>query len=107
MTTFDERKDRYEKKFAHDAELRFKAESRRNRLVGRWAAGLLGLEGDKAEEYVSSVIRADLKEAGDADVLAKIRADFEAAGVRQSEHQIRRHMDEFMAEAMRQLQDEG
>lgn len=104
MTTFDDRKDQFEKKFAHDAELRFKAEARRNKLLGEWAAGLLGYEGQKAEDYVKEVIRADLQEAGDEDVFRKIRGDFDAASVDQSDHQIRRHMQEFMAEALSQLQ---
>ncbi|HXI86874.1 MAG TPA: DUF1476 domain-containing protein [Parvularculaceae bacterium] len=107
MTTFDDREEQFEKKFAHDAELRFKAEARRNRLLGEWAAGLLGLKGNEAANYLSEIIRADLKQAGPEDVFRKIRADFDAAGVDQSDHQIRRHIDEFMAEAVRQLRDEG
>ncbi|GAB4525969.1 MAG: DUF1476 domain-containing protein [Amphiplicatus sp.] len=107
MTSFDDRKESFEKKFAHDATLRFKAEARRNKLLGQWAAKLLGLEGDKAAEYVAAVIKADLQEAGDEDVFRKIRADFDAAGVEQSDHQIRRHMDEFMREAMKQVHEEG
>ncbi len=107
MTTFDDREDKYEKKFAHDAALRFKAEARRNKLLGLWAAGLMGKEGDDAENYAREVIKADLEEAGDEDVFRKVRGDFDAAGVDQSDHQIRRHMEECMAEAMRQLQEEG
>ncbi|MEE2692350.1 MAG: DUF1476 domain-containing protein [Pseudomonadota bacterium] len=107
MTSFDDRKDQFEKKFAHDATLRFKAEAKRNKMLGDWAAGLLGLSGAKAEEYVKSVIVADFKEAGDEDVFRKIREDFDAAGVDQSDHQIRRHMDEFMAKAVEQLRTEG
>ena len=107
MATFDERKDSFEKKFAHDAALRFKAEARRNKLLGRWAAGLLGLEGAKADEYVNDVIKSDFQEAGDEDVFRKIKGDFEAAGVDQSDHQIRRHMDECMAEAVRQIKEQG
>lgn len=107
MTTFDERKDKYEKKFAHDEELRFKASARRNKLVGQWAAGILGLTGDKADQYVRAVIAADLQEKGDDDVFRKLRADFDAAGVDQTNHQIRRHMDEFMEEAVRQVMEKG
>ena len=107
MTTFDDREDKYEKKFAHDAALKFKAEARRNKLLGHWAAGLLGKEGDEVEAYAREVIKADLEEAGDEDVFRKIRADFDAAGVDQSDHQIRRHMEECMSEAMRQLQEDG
>lgn len=107
MTTFDDRKDKFEKKFAHDEALRFKATSRRNKLVGQWAAGILGLSGAKVDDYVRAVIAADLKEKGDEDVFRKLRADFDAAGVDQSDHQIRRHLDEFMAEAVRQVQEKG
>jgi hypothetical protein len=107
MTSFDDRKDSFEKKFAHDEALKFKAEARRNKMLGKWAAGLLGLEGDKAEAYVLEVIKADFAEAGDHDVYRKVAADFEAAKIDQSEHQIRRHMDEFMAEAIKQIREQG
>ncbi|MEZ5891679.1 MAG: DUF1476 domain-containing protein [Parvularculaceae bacterium] len=104
MTTFDDREDKFEKKFAHDAELRFKAEARRNKLLGLWAAGLLGKTGDAAEAYAREVIKSDFQEAGDEDVFRKIRGDFDAGGVDQSDHQIRRHMEDFLAEAIRQIQ---
>ncbi|MEQ8179528.1 MAG: DUF1476 domain-containing protein [Amphiplicatus sp.] len=107
MNSFDDRKDKFENKFAHDAALKFKADARRNKLLGHWAAELLGHTGQAAEDYAKSVIVADLQEAGDEDVFRKIRADFDAAGVDQSDHQIRRHMEEFMAKAIEQLQTEG
>lgn len=107
MTTFDDREDKFEKKFAHDAALRFKAEARRNKLLGLWAAELLGKTGDAANEYVREVIKADLEEAGDEDVFRKIRADFDAAGVDQSDHQIRRHMEEFLSQAVQQIREQG
>ena len=107
MSSFDERQDKFEKKFAHDAGLRFKAEARRNKLLGQWAAGLLGLSGDKAEAYAKSVVAADLQEKGDEDVFRKLRADFTAAGVEQSDHQIRRHMDELLAKAVEEIQAKG
>lgn len=107
MTGFDDRKDRFENKFAHDAALRFKAEARRNKLLGQWAAKAMNLEGEKAEAYVKSVIMADLEEAGDEDVFRKLRADFDAAGVEQSDHQIRRHMDEFLAAAIQEIEKAG
>ncbi len=107
MTTFDDRKDSFEKKFAHDEALRFKAEARRNKLLGQWAAGLMGLEGEKAEDYAKSVVMADFQEAGDDDVFRKVKADLTAAGIEQSDHQIRRHMDEFMAAAIRQIKEQG
>ncbi len=107
MANFDERKDGFEKKFAHDAELRFKAEARRNKMLGQWAAGLMGLSGEKAEAYAKSVVKADFEEAGDEDVFRKLKADLAGAGVDQSDHQIRRHMDEYMAEAIRQIKEQG
>jgi len=107
MTTFDKREEAFEKKFAHDEELRFKASARRDKLLGLWAAEKLGLTGDKATEYAASVVVADLEEAGDEDVFRKIRADFDAAGVAQSDHQIRRAMDELLAEAIKQVQITG
>ncbi len=103
MTTFDKREDAFEKKFAHDEELQFKAAARRNKLLGLWVAEKLGLSGDKAEEYAKSVVIADLQEAGDQDVIAKVLADLKAAGIEQSEHQIRRTMDELMALAIEQI----
>jgi len=103
MTTFDKRKDAFESKFARDAELKFKAEARRNRLLGLWAAGLLGKTGDAAEDYAKSVIQADFQEAGDEDVFRKIRADFDAAGINQSDHQIRRTMEELMSKAVEDI----
>lgn len=105
MTTFDDRQDKFEKKFAHDAELRFKAEARRNKLLGLWAAGLMGKTGPDADAYAKEVIKADFEEAGDEDVFRKIRQDFDAAGVDQSDHQIRRTMTDLMAEAIQQIQD--
>ncbi|MEM6413919.1 MAG: DUF1476 domain-containing protein [Pseudomonadota bacterium] len=104
MTGFDDRKNSFEKKFAHDAELKFKAEARRNRLLGEWVAGLLGYDGPKAEEYVKTMVLADLEEPGDEDVFRKIRGDLDAAGIDQSDHQIRRHMDEMMAKAVMDIE---
>ena len=103
MSTFDKREEGFEKKFAHDEELRFKATARRNKLLGLWAAGKLGKTGDDAEAYAKSVVMSDFEEAGDNDVLRKVKADFDAAGVDQSEHQIRRTMDELMTEAINQI----
>src|SRR5688572_24893122 len=80
MTTFDNRKDTFEKKFVHDEELRFKATARRNKLLGLWAADRLGKSGAEAEAYAKSVVMADFQEAGDDDVLRKVQADLEAGG---------------------------
>jgi Uncharacterized conserved protein len=103
MTTFDKREEAFEKKFAHDEELRFKATARRNKLLGLWAAEQLGKSGPDAEAYAKSVVLADFEEAGDDDVFRKVRADFDAAGVGQSDHQIRRTMTELMAQAIEEV----
>ena len=107
MTTFDKREEGFEKKFAHDEELRFKAMARRNRLLGEWAAEKLGLSGDEAAAYAKTVVMADFEEPGDDDVFRKIRADFDAAGVEQSDHQIERTMGDLMAVAVDQIQSEA
>jgi len=107
MSEFDRRKKGFEEKFAHDEEMRFKANARRNKLLGLWAAGLLGKSGEEAEAYAKEVVASDFEEAGDEDVFRKIRGDFDAAGVDQSDHQIRRTMDELMITAMDQLQNDG
>ncbi|MDA4848218.1 DUF1476 domain-containing protein [Hoeflea poritis] len=103
MSGMDDRSEAYENKFAHDEQLRFKAEARRNKMLGLWAAELLGKEGEDAEAYAKEVIVADFEEAGDDDVFRKVRRDFDEAGVEQSDHQLRRRMDEFMQEAMQQV----
>lgn len=105
MTTFDRRKDAFENKFAHDEEKRFRATARRNRLLGTWAAEKLGKSGEEADAYVRAVMDADLKEAGEEDVFRKIRQDFDAAGVDQSDHQIRRHMEEYLAQAITEVDE--
>jgi hypothetical protein len=100
MTTFDKREEGFEKQFAHDEELRFKANARRNKLLGLWAAAKLGMAGAEAEAYAKEVVLADFEEAGDDDVFRKVRRDFDAKGVTESDHQIRRTMDELMAQAV-------
>jgi hypothetical protein len=100
MTTFDNRKDAFENKFAHDEELRFKAMARRNKLLGLWAAELMGKSGADADAYAKTVVMADFEEAGDDDVYRKVKGDLDAAGVQQSEHQVRRAMDELLAKAV-------
>ena len=107
MTTFDKREDGFEKKFAHDEELRFKANARRNKLLGLWAAEKLGLTGDAAAAYAKDVVMSDFEEAGDHDVFRKIRKDFDAKAVQQSDHQIRRTMDELMGTAIAQIKASG
>lgn len=107
MTTFDKREEAFEKKFAHDEELQFKATARRNKNLGLWAAEKLGLSGDQAAAYAKAVVEADFQEAGEEDVFRKIRGDFDAGKVEQSDHQIRRAMDELMAEAIEQIKKSG
>ena len=107
MNTFDNRKDGFEKKFAHDEELQFKANARRNKLLGLWAAELMGLSGDEANAYSMEVVKADFEEAGDDDVFRKVRADFDAKSIDQSDHQLRRTMDELLVTAMEQIQNEA
>ena len=107
MSEMDKRAAGFESKFAHDAELRFKAEARRNKLLGLWAADLIGISGDEANDYAKEVIKSDFEEAGDNDVFRKVKADFEAANVDQSDHQLRRTMDELMAKSIEQLESEG
>ena len=106
MSSFDEREKGYEKKFAHDEELKFKATARRNKLLGLWAAELMGKSGDEADEYAKGVVLADLEEPGEEDVFRKVRGDFDAANIDQSDHQIRRNMDELMDEAVKQVESE-
>ena len=103
MTSMKDREEGFERKFAHDEEMRFKAMARRNKQLGLWAAEKLGKSGADAEAYAREVIVADFVEAGDDDVLRKVKADLDAGGAQLSEHQIRRKMDELMAQAIEQL----
>ncbi|MBD3679284.1 MAG: DUF1476 domain-containing protein [Rhodobacteraceae bacterium] len=104
MTTFDDRENAFENKFAHDAEMQFKAEARRNKLLGLWAADLLGKSGDEADAYAKEVIKADFKEAGDEDVYEKVAGDL---GDKADEQTIRTKMVELMAVAKGQLLEEN
>lgn len=103
MSSFDDRERAFENKFAHDAEMQFKAEARRNRLLGLWAAGKMGLSGDAAEAYAKEVIAADFEEAGDEDVYRKVAGDLNAKAAGVSEAEIREQMTSLMAEAKAQL----
>ena len=100
MTTFDDREKGFEKKFALDQDLKFRAESRRNRLLAEWAAAKLGIMGDALPDYVRSVVKADLEEKGDEDVFRKLHNDFAAAGVRVSDEEIRTAMGDLLAKAV-------
>lgn len=102
MTTFDKREEGFEKKFAHDEELKFKAMARRNKLLGLWAAGELGKTGADADAYAKEVVLADFEEAGDGDVLRKVAKDLAAKGI--SEQQVQVKMNELLSEAVKQLQ---
>lgn len=104
MTTFDEREKGFEKKFAHDQDLKFRAEARRNNKVGTWAAEKLGLTGDDVAAYAKELRRADLEEAGDDDVVRKLVADFSAKGVGINEAEIREMMSQALAEAVQELE---
>jgi hypothetical protein len=107
MTTFDKREEGFEKRFAVDEELKFKANARRNKLLGLWAAEKLAIAGAEADAYAKSVVMADFEEAGDDDVFRKIRKDFDDKGVKESDHQIRRIMDELMAKAIEAIKASG
>lgn len=104
MTTFDEREQAFEKMFAHDADLKFKAESRRNKAVAEWIGGKLGLTGGELETYVRDVRRADLAEKGDEDVFRKVKADLDAKGVKVADIEIRSFMAEALARAVREIE---
>lgn len=107
MTTFDSREKAEEALFVHNEELRFRALARRNRLLGLWAADLLGKQGDDAQAYAKAVVMSDFEEEGDHDVFRKIRRDFDAEKVGRSDHDIRRAMDELLATAAQQIATEA
>ena len=103
MTTFDNREAGFEAMFANDQQLLFKATARRNKLLGLWAAEIMGMTGDDAEAYAKEVIKADFEEVGEEDVFRKIRQDFDAKGVDRSDHQIVKQMEELMIVAKEQI----
>lgn len=103
MSTFDDRENAFENKFAHDAEMKFKAEARRNKLLGLWAAELMGKTGDDANAYATEVVKSDFEEAGDEDVFRKVAADL---GDKADETTIRAQMKALMSEAKSQLMSE-
>lgn len=105
MTTFDERADAFEKKFAHDQDMQFKATARRNKMLGQWAAAKLGKTGPDAEAYAKSVLMADFEEAGDDDVLRKVRGDLQAAGVAITDAEIRTQMEALLVDAKKALME--
>jgi hypothetical protein len=103
MTTFDKREEGFEKKYALDEAQKFRAEARRNKMLGLWVAEKLGKSGDAATAYAKEVIAAEFEEAGDADVLRKVTGDLAAGGIQVSEREIRARMDELMAQAVAQV----
>ena len=107
MTTFDKREEGFEKKFAHDEELRFKANARRNKLLGLWAAEKLGVSGDAANVYAKDVVMADFEEAGDNDVFKKVRKDLDAKAITVSDQDLRRTMVELMEKAIAEIKASG
>ena len=107
MSQFKDRENAFENKFAHDAEMQFKAMARRNKLLGLWAAELMGMQGDEAADYAKAVVKADFEEAGDEDVYRKVKGDLDAKQIDVSEHRVRKAMEDLLLEAKTQLMDEA
>ncbi len=107
MTTFNEREKSFEKKFALDQELKFKAEQRRNRLLGQWAAEKMGLSGAAVDEYIKAVRKADLAEKGDEDVFRKVRKDLDEKGVAVTDSELRKVIGDLLATAVAQIEAEA
>ena len=107
MTTFDDRERAFENMFAHDAEMKFRAESRRNKALAEWAAEKLGISGDGVAEYVKAVRKSDLQEKGDDDVVRKVSKDFADKGVKVSDAEIREKMLQLLAKAVAEIQAAG
>ena len=106
MTTFNEREKAFEKKYEHDQDLKFKVNARKNKLLGLWAAGLMGKSGADAEAYAKDVVLADYEKPGDSDVIEKLVKDLAAAGKPTEEHTIRRQAERLAVEAKAQLMKE-
>ncbi|MEO1193288.1 MAG: DUF1476 domain-containing protein [Pseudomonadota bacterium] len=106
MSGLGDREKQFEDKFKHDEDLQFRVVNRRNKLLGLWAAEILGKSGDEAEAYAKEVVMADFDEPGDEDVIRKVKADFEAAQADVSDHRIRHHMEQLLATAKTQIMQE-
>ena len=104
MTSFDDREKGFEKKFAHDADLKFKAESRRNKMLAEWAGAKLGLTDAALEDYIKAVRKSDLAEKGDDDVFGKVKADLAAKAIAVSDADLRKAMAEFLAKAVAEVE---
>ena len=107
MTTFDDREQAFENKFAHDQEMAFRVTARRNRLLGQWAAGLMKLTAEEADAYSKAVVQAEFEEAGDEDVIRKVLGDLVAAGCDLDQAVVRAKLEEKAVEARRQLMGES
>ena len=105
MTTFDDRENAFENKFAHDQDMAFRVTARRNKLIGQWAAQKMGLTAEETDSYAKSVVQADFEEAGDEDVIRKLLGDLIAAGVDTSDEDVRAAMSDLMVEARGQLME--
>ena len=105
MTTFDNRENAFENKFAHDADLQFRISARRNKLLGLWAAELMGLTAEESDAYAKAVVQADFEEAGDEDVVRKVLGDLTSAGVEADDAMVRSALEALAAEARRQFID--
>ena len=103
MTTFDDREKAFENMFAHDQEMQFRIQARRNRLLGEWAAAKMGLTPEETDAYAKAVVQADFEEAGDEDVIRKLAGDLTAAAVETDEASVRRALEEATVEARRQM----
>ena len=106
MTSFNDREKAFEDKYKHDQDLQFRVTNRRNKLLGLWAAAQLGKAGADAEAYAKDVVMSDFEAPGDDDVVKKVLADFQAAGVDLSEHRVRKQMDELLGTAKAQVMKE-
>ncbi|HEX9448459.1 MAG TPA: DUF1476 domain-containing protein [Dongiaceae bacterium] len=107
MTTFDDREQGFENKFGHDQELEFRIGARRNKLLGLWAAQLLGIHGSDAEIYAKMLAELETQKPADDLVITKVLGDFKARGIEMSEHRLRRHMDDLSQSARNQIMTEA
>ena len=105
MTTFDDRENAFEAKFAHDEEMAFRVTARRNKLTGLWAAAKMGLTPEETDSYAKSVVQADFEEVGDEDVVRKLMGDLTSAGVETNDEEIRKALTDFTVAARRQLME--
>ena len=103
MTTFQDRENAFEKQFEHDQEIQFKVNARKNKLLGLWAAGVIGKSGADAEAYAKTIVMADFEKPGDHDMVHTLMHDLAAGGKPTEEHTIRRHAERLLVEAKQQI----